>query len=161
MSEAYIMKLKTVTAAVVIVLFTAGCQDAGQKETIGTLSGAALGGLVGSQFGSGSGQLVATGAGVFLGALIGNQIGKGLDDVDRMKMDRANHRAKSAAVGESIAWDNPDTGNSGAVTPVRDGTSSSGEYCREFQQTITVGGKTEQAYGTACRQPDGSWRIVQ
>ncbi len=155
------MKLKTVIAAVVIALLTAACEQTGPKETVGTLGGAALGGLLGSQFGSGSGKLAATGAGVFLGALIGNQIGKGLDDVDRMKMDRANYKAKSAPVGESIAWNNPSTGNSGTVTPVRDGTSSSGEYCREFQQTVTVGGKTEQAYGTACRQPDGSWRIVQ
>jgi surface antigen len=23
-----------------------------------------------------------------------------------------------------------------------------------------VGGKMQQGYGTACRQPDGSWRIV-
>jgi surface antigen len=43
---------------------------------------------------------------------------------------------------------------------VREGTSESGKYCREFQQTVTIGGKTEQAYGTACRQPDGSWQIV-
>jgi surface antigen len=25
---------------------------------------------------------------------------------------------------------------------------------------VTVGGRAEQAYGTACRQPDGSWQIV-
>ena len=35
-----------------------------------------------------------------------------------------------------------------------------GEQCREFQQTITIGGKTEKAYGTACRQPDGTWKEV-
>ncbi|MDH3474009.1 MAG: RT0821/Lpp0805 family surface protein [Rhodospirillales bacterium] len=155
------MKIKTVTAAVVILLFTAACQQAGPKESVGTLGGAALGGLLGSQFGSGKGQLAATGAGVFLGALIGNQIGRGLDDVDRIKIDQANARAKGAPIGETIAWNNPSTGNSGTVTPVRDGTSASGDYCREFQQTVTVGGSTEQAYGTACRQPDGSWRIVQ
>jgi len=47
------------------------------------------------------------------------------------------------------------------VTPVRDGYSESGSYCREFQQTVSIGGKNEQAYGVACRQPDGSWRIVE
>jgi surface antigen len=155
------MKIKTVAAAVLIALFTAACQQAGPKESVGTLGGAALGGLLGSQFGSGKGQLAATGAGVFLGALIGNQIGKGLDDVDRIKIDQANARAKAAPIGETITWNNSGTGNYGTVTPVRDGTSSSGDYCREFQQTVTVGGSTEQAYGTACRQPDGSWRIVQ
>ena len=44
--------------------------------------------------------------------------------------------------------------------PVRTVQQADGTYCREFQQTVTVGGRTEEAYGTACRQPDGSWKIV-
>ena len=32
-------------------------------------------------------------------------------------------------------------------------------YCREYQHTVTIDGKQEKAYGTACRQPDGSWKI--
>lgn len=35
------------------------------------------------------------------------------------------------------------------------------EYCREYQKTITVGGRYESGYGTACMQPDGSWMIVE
>lgn len=50
--------------------------------------------------------------------------------------------------------------NYGTVTPTRDGYSSAGRYCREYQQTIVVGGRNESAYGTACQQPDGSWEIV-
>jgi surface antigen len=69
--------------------------------------------------------------------------------------------AHQAPLGETIVWNNPDSGRSGTVTPVRDGSSSSGLYCREFQQTITVSGRTETAYGTACRQPDGTWKIVE
>ncbi|HEY4134679.1 MAG TPA: hypothetical protein VGO34_05640 [Alphaproteobacteria bacterium] len=34
-------------------------------------------------------------------------------------------------------------------------------YCREYQTTTTVGGQRTASYGTACQQPDGSWRIVQ
>ena len=48
----------------------------------------------------------------------------------------------------------------GTYTPVKTYQTDNGQYCREFQQTITVGGQTESAYGTACRQPDGSWQIV-
>ena len=59
-----------------------------------------------------------------------------------------------------IGWVNPDSGNSGSYTPTKTYQVDSGQYCREFQQTITVGGQTEDAYGTACREPDGSWRIV-
>jgi len=32
-------------------------------------------------------------------------------------------------------------------------------YCREFQKQIIIDGRTEQAYGEACLQPDGIWKI--
>ncbi len=35
------------------------------------------------------------------------------------------------------------------------------EYCREYNKSITVGGRYESGYGTACMQPDGSWMIVE
>ena len=41
----------------------------------GTLAGAALGGLIGSQFGRGDGKIAATAAGTFLGAVIGSGAG--------------------------------------------------------------------------------------
>ena len=52
-----------------------------------------------------------------------------------------------------------DSGHSGSVTPIRT-YQSAGTYCREYQQTVIIGGKQEQSYGTACRQPDGSWKVV-
>lgn len=65
-------------------------------------------------------------------------------------------------VGQQIAWNNPQTGNSGTITPIREGTSqTTGWYCREYQTTVRIGRRDEQAYGTACRQPDGSWQIVE
>lgn len=33
-------------------------------------------------------------------------------------------------------------------------------YCREYSKKIIVNGKEEVAYGTACLQDDGSWRIM-
>ena len=33
-------------------------------------------------------------------------------------------------------------------------------YCREYTKKIVVDGKEARAYGTACLQNDGSWRIV-
>jgi len=157
------MTFKTVAAATLIALLAAACSSNpyGEKQTVGTLGGAAIGGLLGSQFGDGTGQLVATGAGVLIGGLIGSEVGRTMDEQDRMQANQAVTEAHQASLGETIVWNNPDSGNSGTVTPVRDGSTSSGLYCREFQQTITVGGETETAYGTACRQPDGTWRIVE
>ena len=159
------MRNRAVAVSIVAIsLALAGCAGgdrSGTKQTVGTLGGAALGGLLGSQFGGGTGKLAFTAAGVFLGGLLGNEIGKSLDRADRAAANQAYSRAQAAPVGETITWSNPKSGNTGSYTPVREGTSSSGKYCREFQQSITVGGKTEQGYGTACRQPDGSWQIVQ
>lgn len=132
----------------------------GNKELIGGGSGAVIGGVLGSQVGSGSGRMWMTGAGVLLGALVGSEIGSSLDKADLGYANQANAQAHSAPVGETISWNNPESGNYGEVTPTRDGYSSSGRYCREYQQTITVGGQQETAYGTACQQPDGSWEIV-
>lgn len=33
-------------------------------------------------------------------------------------------------------------------------------YCREFQTQTVVAGQVQPSYGTACQQPDGSWKIV-
>ena len=140
----------------------AGCQSAnwGQKQTVGTGVGALAGGLAGSQVGKGSGRLWATGAGVLLGALVGSEVGASLDQADRMYMQQAQQQAYSKPLGETVTWNNPESGNSGAYVATRDGTSSSGRYCREYQQTVTVGGQQQSAYGTACQQPDGSWEIM-
>lgn len=136
-------------------------QNAGTKQNIGGLTGAVAGGLAGSQIGSGSGQMWATGAGVLLGALVGSEIGKSLDRADMAYANRAQQRAYTAPVGETISWSNPESGNYGTYTPTREGRSTSGRYCREYSQTINVGGRQQQAYGQACQQPDGSWQIVQ
>ncbi len=37
---------------------------------------------------------------------------------------------------------------------------SNDPYCREYQRSVNVGGHMEQSYGTACRQPDGAWKVV-
>lgn len=35
-----------------------------------------------------------------------------------------------------------------------------GQTCREYRTTVVIGGVQRPSYGTACLQPDGSWRIV-
>ena len=133
----------------------------GSKEHGGTLVGAALGGLAGSKIGRGRGQLGAVAAGAVLGAFMGRNVGRSLDRADRMYARRAvAHGLEHKASGHRTKWSNPDSGNHGSVTPVRTYQKPSGQYCREYQQTVSVGGRTERAYGTACRQPDGSWKIV-
>ena len=145
-----------------MALLVAGCESVGTKQTVGTLAGAGLGGWAGSTIGGGSGRVVAAAIGAGLGALLGGAIGRQMDAADeKLAGQTAQGAFESSRTGQTSSWRNPDSGHSGTITPTKTYQSTSGQYCREFQQTIVVGGKTERAYGTACRQPDGSWQIVQ
>lgn len=156
------MKKFALSLMIAATLGLTACQTSqwGTKQTVGTGVGAVAGGLAGSQIGSGSGRLWATGAGVLLGALLGSEVGASLDAADRLAMQQAQDRAYYAPIGETVSWNNPNSGNRGSIVAVRDGTSTAGRYCREYEQTIYVGGKQQSGYGTACQQPDGSWEIV-
>jgi Surface antigen len=35
-----------------------------------------------------------------------------------------------------------------------------GQLCREYQRTVMIGNVPQQVHGTACQQPDGSWRMM-
>jgi hypothetical protein len=35
-----------------------------------------------------------------------------------------------------------------------------GEYCREYTKNVSIGGKIQQAFGTACMLPDGTWKMM-
>ena len=152
---------KILAVSVVALGLTACDQGAGPKQTVGTVGGAVLGGLAGAQIGGGSGRNIAIGVGTLLGALAGSEIGKSLDRADRLHMQRTTNTAlETGRSGQAQKWVNPDSGNSGTVTPKPAYRNIQGQYCREYQQTVTVGGETADAYGTACRQEDGSWKIV-
>jgi surface antigen len=142
----------------------AACADQGfgaNKTTGGGLVGAGLGGLAGSQLGSGSGKLATTAIGVLLGALAGSNVGQSLDRADHAAADRtAGQVFEQNPTGQASTWRNPDSGHYGTITPMRTVEQPNGQVCREFQQTIVVGGQSQDGFGTACRQPDGSWRIV-
>ena len=77
------MKNPSIAIVFAAALSLGACvSDRGDKQTVGTLIGAGLGGLAGSQIGSGTGQLAAVGAGVLLGGLLGNEVGRSLDKAD-------------------------------------------------------------------------------
>ncbi len=154
---------KTTALIVVLAFALAACAETGQavrnnpKTTWGGMLGAASGGLIAAAAGGGAAGIVG---GVLLGGLVGGAIGNHLDQRDKeLAIQAANNAFENARTGEASTWRNPDSGNSGSITPTRTYQAPSGGYCREYQQDIIVGGETHKSYGTACRQPDGSWKI--
>ena len=151
----------TRVAVAALLVPLAACEGV-TKEGVGTLAGAALGAWAGSAIDDdGSGGVIAVAAGTVIGGLIGQQIGRGLDKVDRMEAQRTYQSTlEYSPSGQVNSWYNPDSGNSGTVVAQPAYQNTGGTYCREFTQTVTIGGRVEEAYGTACRQEDGAWKIV-
>jgi surface antigen len=141
----------------VVIAFT-GCasMEANPKTSVGALGGGAFGGLIAAAAGGGGAAIAGA---VIGGALLGGLAGNYLDQRDKQLAAQAQQRAlESAPTGQPVAWSNPDSGHQGTVTPVRT-YQSEDSYCREFQSDVVINGKPEKAYGTACRQPDGSWKV--
>src|SRR2546429_5624598 len=96
------MHFVRVSAAVLFAMSAAACSGTpetgqGPRENTGTLVGAVAGGLIGSQFGGGTGERIAAGlAGAAIGGLIGNRIGAGVDHDDKQPPDSAQMQALEA-----------------------------------------------------------------
>ncbi|MES9855204.1 MAG: RT0821/Lpp0805 family surface protein [Sedimenticola sp.] len=148
------MRTKVVLALALSATLLGGCQTSGRGT--GTVVGGLAGGILGNQVGSGAGRTAAIIAGTLAGAYIGGNIGQEMDDNDRYRTQRS---LETTPVNQTSAWQNPDSGNSYEVTPTRTYASSTGP-CREYTTEAVIEGKRETVYGTACRQPDGSWQAA-
>ena len=158
------MRFKRFACVALLSVAVAGCESIqdNPKTAAGTVVGAGLGALAGSQFGSGKGALAATAIGALAGAWLGSEVGKSLDRADKAYLQRTTQSSlESTPSGMSSSWRNPDSGHSGTITPTNTYKAADGADCREFETTINVAGRDEKATGRACRQPDGTWRVVQ
>ena len=82
------------------------------------------------------------------------------DTEQQATMETFQYALENNKTDQAAAWVNPDTDTSGSLVPVRTFQNEEGQFCREYITTITVDGQEVQGYGTACRQPDGTWKIV-
>ncbi|RBP49703.1 RT0821/Lpp0805 family surface protein [Arenicella xantha] len=118
------------------------------KENVIPLGGGILGAVVCNKLfkghGSRQGWTAACGAaGYFASTAFVQQHNRALED---------------NPVGQTTSWSDPD-GKTHSVTPTR--TYYQGNVpCREFRQTVEIDGKTEIMQGEACRQADGTWKLM-
>src|SRR5262245_38265654 len=142
---------QVVAVLLLIVIATTGCAtvEENPKTAIGGLGGAAFGGLIAAAAGGGGAAIAGA---VIGGALIGGLVGNMLDQRDkRLQAEAAQRALENTPSGKPVAWNNPDSGHSGTVTPVRT-YQSDGQYCREYQTTVTIRNQQEEGSGTDCHQ---------
>ena len=152
------------TAAVAVLALNLGaCAD--DPEAFGVLGsalGGALGGVAGSQIGDGVGQLLATAAGGALGAYYGGKLFRQMAEADQDRARQAHYHAlERTPSGQSVHWHNPDRTAGGRVSAQPAFSANNDAPCRRYSHTIELEGEQEVESGVACRQADGSWRVVQ
>lgn len=151
------MRLFALLAVATLTLSLAACGPEGSRQQGGTVIGAVAGGIIGNQFGSGTGRALATATGIVVGGIIGSEIGRDMDKADREAALEAEYRALE--YDQESRWRNEESGHYGSIAPRRT-YRRSGRVCREYEHRVYIDDEPEIMVGTACRQPDGSWKNV-
>lgn len=127
------------------------------RALLGKVLGGATGAAIGSQIGRGNGNTAAIIGGTILGVIVGGNIGQSMDRVDQGCVGQILEHASD---GRSIAWTDTNNGGRYRVTPDKPYQTSQGQYCRKYLTTAVIDGYDRQIYSTACRQPNGTWQMV-
>lgn len=56
--------------------------------------------------------------------------------------------------GTTRRWINDQSGHSGAITPVRSYIASTGQYCRDYREDLSIDGQSRNFLYSACRDED-------
>lgn len=142
----------------------AGCKQGGgwNKQQTGTALGAVAGAAAGAAIGGEDDWWWAAGLGALAGGVVGNQVGAYLDRQDQQtSYQNANYALNNVPDGQSAKWSNPQNQTAGYTKPVETTKTASGQTCREFETGVTAQGQSSTGRGTACRQADGTWKIVK
>ena len=148
------------------LLFSAGCENfkaPTPKQTSGlggAVSGAIIGGFVGSRFGGGAGSVVFTIVGATLGGATGYYaVLRDLSPEDVGFFEKsAGHAMEKTGDGQIYNWVNPRTGVAGTLKPTKSYLLADGNLCREFVATIASGKNIGRAKTRGCRL-QGSWKL--
>jgi len=138
-----------------LLVGVAGCSTTGSNQgadsapTSPVASAATSGGKVGSAI------IAAMG-----GGLVGGPAGSGLTEREKRRALEAEYKAlEYTASGQPVSWKGDQASHYGEVVaaqPYRVGSQD----CRQYAQTVYAGGSGTTARGTACRNPDGSWSLL-
>lgn len=61
--------------------------------------------------------------------------------------------------GETVSWENPETGHSGSLTPLKTVTTN-GATCRQLKVVNSARGTMADSIYEFCQEPDGRWGTV-
>jgi surface antigen len=83
-------------------------------------------------------------------------------EASRIQDERVISEAVSQALetqlsGRSVSWQRPAQDLQGEVKPLRTYQAANGQWCREYEGTVTSNGWVRYQHAIACRVGEGSW----
>jgi Ni/Co efflux regulator RcnB/surface antigen len=128
-------------------------------DPAGVITGAIIGGLLGNT--AGRGNTGATLAGVIFGGAMGAALTSNMDCEDRSYAYRTYYDGfNSGRVDRNYDWHNPRNNHRGEFRVRSYYNDPYGFRCANFSQVTYIQGRSYNATGRACRQPDGTWAVV-
>lgn len=148
------MSRRALAIVVLAALGVAACADDPATES-------PFGPSVGTGFEDGA-AMSADAPGVPAGTYVGSGLGAKLEAEDRTFLRRYTQDAlEYNRLWQVSEWRNPRSGSAGSVMPVRTYRTGQGRHCREFETTLSVAGEdARRAIRRACREDDGTWRLI-
>lgn len=126
----------------------------------GVLIGALIGGLIGNAAGGDHNRGAAL-AGVIIGGAVGAKLTSNMDCDDRSYAYRSYYDGfNSGRPGSRYSWRNPANDHRGDIVVGNYYNDRAGFRCTTFTQRIYIQGRPQVGTGRACRQPDGTWAVV-
>ena len=107
--------------------------------------------------GKSSSRLGATAIGSLIGAVVGHRIEGGIARAEEICFSESFEYLPDH---DTVAWMDPGLGAHYSVTPTKTMRAIDGRYCREYTARATLNGQAAGTYGTACRQADGRWELI-
>lgn len=159
------MKIKMLLMVAAVMIAVSATPKQSEAATMGCLLGAAGGGFGGSQFGKGNGKLALTA----LGTLLGCGAGSAIQDRDQQQYisrqprfqqpPRQQFRSRYGQYRQQVIYQQP-APRVVYQQPAPKPAQRACPYSREYQDTVTIGGKQVPGYGRACSYDGGkNWDL--
>lgn len=86
--------------------------------------------------------------------------GRLLDEEDRRREKAALATALDPqGEGAAVHWENPKSGNKGALTPMGQAYTKESKVCRGFRGELRLGGAQKTMISVACAVAAGDWEV--
>lgn len=142
-------------------MFLFSCQNAGDNKQIGQMIGAAVGAVIGSNYGTGNNNKIYTILGSAGGFLLGGKLAHLLNQNEKDELNSVIEKSLEENPNNvSSNWSSQSNESISATVTPKSNIKINGNTCREFEKIIIKEENRYEKNAKACRDDNGNWKIL-